>query len=66
MTQPAASTMYFDLRAGDRIQIEGCVQVEMQAKAGHIARLKVVAPRSVRVQQMPDQAEPKPVTSIAD
>lgn len=62
------SSMYFDLRAGDRIEIEGCVQVEMQAKAGHIARLKITAPRSVRVQarEPQQQAEPKPVPNIAD
>lgn len=62
------SSMYFDLRAGDRIEIEGCVQVEMQAKAGHIARLKITAPRTVRVQsrEAAQQADPKPVPNIAD
>lgn len=63
------SSMYFDLRAGDRIEIEGCVQVEMQAKAGHIARLKITAPRTVRVQAReptPQQADAKPVPNIAD
>lgn len=62
------SSMYFDLRAGDRIEIEGCVQVEMQAKAGHIARLKITAPRTVRVQarEQSQQADAKPVPNIAD
>lgn len=62
------SSMYFDLRAGERIEIEGCVLVEMQAKAGHVARLKITAPRTVRVQarEPAQRQDPKAVPNIAD
>ncbi|HRG70688.1 MAG TPA: hypothetical protein PLH95_03565 [Thauera aminoaromatica] len=61
-----SSTIYFDLAAGDRIEIEGCVHVEMQGKHGRHARLKVVAPRSVRVQRgEPEKRPAEPATGPA-
>lgn len=62
------STIYFDLAAGQRIEIEGCVHVEVEPKFGRHARLRITAPRSVRVQRANDEpaqaAEPAP--NIAD
>lgn len=50
-TIPKHPTMCFDVRPGDRLEIAGAVLVEMVAKSGRVARLRVTAPREVLVRK---------------
>ena len=41
--------MKLDLRPGDRVSLAGDVEVELEHKSGRMARLKITAPRDVRI-----------------
>lgn len=50
-------TMTVDVRPGDRLELGGAVLVEMVAKSGKVARLRVTAPREIRVRKIDNQHE---------
>ena len=41
--------MRLDLRPGDRVSLAGDVEVELEHKSGRMARLKITAPRDVKI-----------------
>lgn len=41
--------MKLDLRPGDRVSLAGDVEVELEHKSGRMARLKITAPRDVKI-----------------
>lgn len=43
------SSMKLDLRPGDRVSLAGDVEVELEHKSGRMARLKITAPRDVKI-----------------
>jgi sRNA-binding carbon storage regulator CsrA len=43
------STLNIDVRLGDRLSFSGMATVELLHKSGQVARLRVTAPRDVRV-----------------
>lgn len=46
-------SMLFDLQPGERLQVAGGVLVEYVHKSGRLARLRVSAPRDVKVEKAP-------------
>ena len=41
--------MRLDLRPDDRVSLAGDVEVELEHKSGRMARLKITAPRDVKI-----------------
>ena len=62
MQQPL-STVTIDVRLGERLAVSGMAIVELVHKSGQVARLRVTAPRDVKIvrEQSPEkrrEAEP--------
>jgi hypothetical protein len=47
------STLSVELRPGDKLLVDGGVVVTMEHKTGRAARLRISAPRSVRISTQP-------------
>lgn len=45
-------SLSIDLRVGERIDLSGCASVELVRKSGQLARLRVTAPREVRIEKV--------------
>lgn len=52
----ADSTLFLDLAPGDRLKVGG-VNVELISKSGRMVRLRVQAPRDVRIERQPADQE---------
>lgn len=60
------STLTIDVRPGEIMDIGGVVQVELVHKSGQAARLRVTAPREVKLEKKDAPTDHKPVASMAD
>lgn len=49
--------MKLDLRPGDRVSLAGDVEVELEHKSGRMARLKITAPRDVKIAKVESDRE---------
>ena len=49
MADPKLSSLIIDVRPGESLAISGSVTVELLHKSGQLARLRVTAPRDVRI-----------------
>jgi hypothetical protein len=49
MTHPERSSLVFDVRAGERLELSGAATIELVHKSGQLCRLFVTAPRDVAV-----------------
>jgi hypothetical protein len=56
MTDTKLSSLIVDVRPGERLAMSGSVTVELLHKSGQIARLRVIAPRDVRIERGGDGA----------
>lgn len=61
--QKPLSTLTIDVRTGERLAVSGMAIVELVRKSGQVARLRVTAPRDVKIvrEQSPEkrcEAEP--------
>ena len=53
MARDERSSLVVELRPGDRIVLSGAATVELEAKSGQLARLRVSAPRNVKIEKQP-------------
>lgn len=60
------SSLIIDVRPGERLDLSGIVQVELVQKSGQLARLRVTAPREVKIEKKGAERDAKPVASMAD
>lgn len=66
MQQPL-STVTIDVRLGERLAVSGMAIVELVHKSGQVARLRVTAPRDVKIVREPAQDKQRGlVASMAD
>lgn len=56
------SALTIDLRPGECLQVSGPAVVELIHKSGHLARLRVKAPREVQITKVPAE---KPLNDVA-
>ena len=57
--------LVIDLRQGACLSLSGVATVELLHKSGQAARLRVVAPREVRIEKLPTHQERESVPSMA-
>jgi sRNA-binding carbon storage regulator CsrA len=57
--------LVIDLRQGECLSLSGAATVELLHKSGQAARLRVVAPREVRIEKLNAQQEREAVPSMA-
>ncbi len=64
--QPGHSTLMMDVCAGDRVSLSASeeISIELVEKSGRKARLKITAPRDVKISREPSSALCESVTSI--
>lgn len=64
MSEPTVTRTVWDVRPGDSLHLvgEGAVTVELVDKSGRLARLKVTAPRDVKISKA---GAPRVGTSMA-
>jgi len=66
MQQPL-STLTIDVRLGERLAVSGMEIVELVHKSGQVARLRVTAPRDVKIVREPAPEKRRDdVASMAD
>lgn len=66
MQQPL-STLTIDVRLGERLAVSGMAIVELVHKSGQVARLRVTAPRDVKIVREPvPEKRRDDVASMAD
>lgn len=66
MTDKTVSSLIIDIRQGERLFVDGGVEVELLHKSGQLARLRVTAPRDVRIRkEKGDGTQPECVASMA-
>lgn len=54
MADTKPTSMIVDVRPGDRLDLQGgLVTVELVQKSGQLARLRVTAPREVKIKKIP-------------
>lgn len=63
---PELSTVSMDVRVGECLDMHGIVKIELVQKSGQFARLRVTAPRDVRIERKPANKSPSFVPSMAD
>ena len=63
---PDLSSLTIDVRAGEYLDLQGVVQVELIQKSGSFARLRVTAPREVKIEKKPAEKQDGFVPSMAD
>lgn len=59
------SNLIIDMRPGERLMLHDLVTIELVQKSGRVARLRVVAPREVKVKKEPAE-NINHVASMAD
>lgn len=59
-------SLVIDIRPGERLDLGGVVQVELVQKSGQLARLRVTAPRDIRIDKKGGDSGDKPVASMAN
>jgi sRNA-binding carbon storage regulator CsrA len=52
------SSLVIDVRPGERLVVDGAVTVELVQKSGQLARLRVTAPRDVKIERRSTKAVP--------
>lgn len=60
------SSLVIDVRPGELLDLSGIVQVELVQKSGQLARLRVTAPREVKIEKKCAERDSTPVASMAD
>lgn len=61
------STLTIDVKLGERLAVSGMAIVELVHKSGQVARLRVTAPRDVKIVREPAPEKRRDdVTSMAD
>lgn len=65
MADDKLSSLIIDVRPGERLAVSGSVTVELLHKSGQLARLRVTAPRDVRIAKESPSREPDIVPSMA-
>jgi len=60
------SVLLIDVRPGEYLELAEMMQVELIQKSGQLARLRVVAPRDVKIVKKFDQQASKHVPSMAN
>lgn len=53
MTSSKLSSLIIDVRPGERLALSDAVTVELVQKSGQLARLRVTAPREVKIEKQP-------------
>jgi len=53
----ANSSMVFDVRPGEHLDVHGIVKVELVKKSGRIARLWVTAPAEVKIEKRESKSD---------
>lgn len=61
----ALSSLIIDVRPGERLAMSGCVTIEVLKKSGRISRLRVTAPRDVRITKDPPEKRSEPSGLVA-
>jgi len=65
--QKPLSTLTIDVRTGERLAVSGMAIVELVHKSGQVARLRVTAPRDVKIVREPaPEKRGSLVASMAD
>jgi sRNA-binding carbon storage regulator CsrA len=60
MTNHTASSLAIDLRPGEQLAIDDQrIVVELLEKSGRLARLRITAPRDVKIERRDDESEPR-------
>lgn len=59
------SSLIIDVRPGERLDVSGSVTVELLHKSGQLARLRVTAPRDVRIVKAGGDKQDQDVPSMA-
>ena len=65
MSNKQSPGLVIDLRQGECLSLSGVATVELLHKSGQAARLRVVAPREVRIEKLSAQQERESVPSMA-
>lgn len=60
------SSLIIDVRPGESLDLSGVAQVELVHKSGQLARLRVTAPREVKIEKKCCDRDVKVVASMAD
>lgn len=60
------SSLVIDVRPGEYLDIGGIVKIELVQKSGQLARLRVTAPREVKIEKKGAETDHKSVASMAD
>lgn len=45
-------SLNIDLRPGEQVNVSGCASIELVRKSGQLARLRVTAPREVKIEKV--------------
>ncbi len=53
MANTRLSSLIIDVRPGERLALSDVVTVELVQKSGQLARLRVTAPRDVKIEKQP-------------
>lgn len=57
MPDPSTSTLTVDVRPGEALELAGAlVRIDVVRKSGQVTRLRVTAPREVRIQRLGDES----------
>lgn len=65
--QKPLSTLTIDVRTGERLAVSGMATVELVHKSGQVARLRITAPRDVKiVREHAPEKRRDDVASMAD
>lgn len=60
------TNLVIDVRAGECLDLGGVVQVELVQKSGQLARLRVTAPREIRIDKKAPPKDGKAVANMAN
>lgn len=61
----ALSSLIVDVRPGEALRLHDLVRIELVQKSGRVARLRIIAPREIRVQKE-SAGDANHVPSMAD
>jgi sRNA-binding carbon storage regulator CsrA len=60
------SSLVIDVRPGESLDVGGSVRVDLLHKSGQLARLRITAPREVKIEKKVTEADAQSVPSMAD
>ncbi len=60
------TSLIIDVRPGESLDVGGVVQVELVQNSGQLARLRVTAPREVKIKKKDAAPDHKSVASMAN